>query len=151
MSYRDIWCGLLNMTTLAVFAAGAGAQSIVRVDIRDGGEPPAPLAGGVQERQLTKFFDDVRWPGEVIYDAHWEAPATGLAGPVSVMMAYRLAGSRDVQRLIVRYPDGASGRQIARFRIDEDQIRQSGAVTAWRIELRQGDRVLDERITGRWR
>jgi len=125
----------------------ADAQSIVRVDIRDEGEP-APLARGVQERRLTKFMDD--WPptGDVVYDVHWDASASGLAGPVAVLMAYRQAGSRDVRSLIVRYADGARGPQIARFRIGADQVRRDGAVTAWRIQLRQDDRVLDDRVTG---
>lgn len=127
----------------------AGAQSIQHVEIRDEGEVPALPGRGVQERQLIKFMDDLQRAGEQIYDIHWEAPAAGLPGPVFVFMAYRQADHPEVRRLAVRYPDGARGRQIARFRIGEEQIRRWGPVTNWRVQLRQGDRVLDERAEGR--
>ena len=129
----------------------ANGQSILRVEIRDKGEPPPPMARGVIERHLVKFFDEMEVPGELVYDAHWEAPPGGLDGPVFVIMTYRQVGHREMRRLVVRYPDGARGRQIARFRISEEQVQRWGGVTAWRIELRQGNRLLDDQVSGLWR
>lgn len=144
--------GLLMMLGLAGWAVTAEAQSIVRVAMRqEEGAHADPPGRGIQDRYLPAFIDDLHWPGEVVYDAHWNATEAGLTGPVAVTLAYRQAGRRDVRRLIVRYPEGARGKQIARFRITEDDIRRYGAVTAWRIQLRQHNRVLDESKTGRWR
>lgn len=151
VSYRDKVYSLLMVMSIIVIGLPAHAQSILRIEIRDEGEQPGQLARGVHERQLTKFMDEVSWPGEVVYDAHWEAPAAGMAGPVTMVMAYRQADHAEPRRLVVQYPEGVRGRQIARFRIREEQVRQWGAVTAWHIQLRQGNRVLDERSTGRWR
>jgi len=151
VSWRGIVCVGLTLMGITLYAMPTGAQSIVRVEIRNEGEPPPLPAGGVQERQMPKFLDDWEWPGDIVYDVRWEAPATGVTAPVSVLMVYRVAGSRDERRLIVEYPGGTRGTQIARFRIGADQVQREGAVTAWRIQLRQGARVLDERVTGRWR
>ncbi len=152
MCCRNVAYGLLVVMGMLLCVPIAGAQSIVRVTIREGEGAWAETPGrGIQDRYLPAFIDDLHWPGEVVYDAHWDATQAGLTGPAAVTLAYRQAGSREVRRLIVRYPDGARGLQIARFRIAEEHIRRHGAVTAWRIQLWQHNRVLDERRTGRWR
>ncbi len=137
------------MLAMAAPASVAEAQSIIRVEIREeGGELP-PLARGARERRMVKFMDELERPGEIVYDVHWEPPAGGLREPITAFLAYRQAGSRRPRGLMVSYPAGTSGRQVARFRVSEEQVLRWGEVTSWHIQLRRDDTVFDERRESR--
>ncbi len=89
MCCRNLANGLLVVMGMMLCAPMAGAQSIVRVSVREEESTRAePPGRGIQDRYLPAFIDDLHWPGEVVYDAHWDATPAGVTGPVAITLAY---------------------------------------------------------------
>lgn len=127
------------------------AQKIVRVVTPIGAHAYAAPTRLEQSRRMIKFVDErAVQASPPVYDVVWEAPATPLDEPIAVRMEYKQLAGRKAHVLVADYGPRTRGQHIARFRIPPDELAERGAVIAWRIQIRQGARVLDERVMGRW-
>lgn len=144
MSLR-LLCGL----GAVIWAHEVAAQTIVSV-VSQGDSATRVFAQGIEGRQLTTFSGEAPPADDAVYDVHWDAPQGGLSRALTVnMQVIQVARSKPLT-LQVAYEAGVRGRQVARFRITEAELRDYGDITAWRVKLMVDGRTVDQRVEGTW-
>jgi len=134
-----------------VAARAVSEVRILRVVERLPSASVTSISRGVQERQLTKFAEELDRPEPHQLDVHWMAPSSGLIRPVSVRMLFRQSAIPEMRQMEVNYPAGTRGEHVARFTFTDKMVRDNGPVTAWRVALRVDGRLVEERMSSGWR
>ena len=104
----------------------------------------------LETRRLPKFSPEGRSVKQAVLVVDWQT-ARALPAGSQVRFSYRQAGSDDVvKQLEERHARPVTGRQRARFAVPQLDPA-ADRVTAWRVQIVQGGRVLDERFSAAWR
>jgi hypothetical protein len=96
-------------------------------------------------RQMPKFVDQVDVVREKI-EVAWEAPRGSPAGRTEIRLQYRTPDSAEVLTIQDQQGETRPGRHLTTFALPPG-VR----VSAWRVQLGRGGRVLDEKTSGSWR
>ncbi len=99
--------------------------------------------------RLDKFTSPGRRIGEAVLLVDWQ-PARALPAGATVRFEYLRAGSDQVEKEERVYDQAITGLQQERFGVLIGDARRD-RVSAWRIQLIQGGRILDERKSAAWR
>ncbi len=113
----------------------------------------ARVASGIQRvggLRLTKFLEDgVEVPSAILVVTWSQMPGLAPAG-LELRLDYLMDDRTDIQSLTRALPSGERGPSEARLEIP--LTRETGRrVSAWRLQLRARERVLEEYRSAAWR
>ena len=95
-------------------------------------------------RQMTKFLNQIEKVREKI-QVDWSSPK-GWKGGTEVRLEYRTADSSTAQAVYEHNEHSKPGLHVASFVLPGDS-----PLSAWRVRLIQGNRLLDEKSSGTWK
>jgi len=131
----------------AVPAQSAGGARILGVERRE-----EQLASrNPMYRRMPKFAATSDKPVREIYDVHWAPPPAGIEAGAALVFDYAQERADQVQSLTIQYPFVVQSQRKATFIISERAVLAAGRVTAWRVRLMQGRRIMAETASGAWR
>ncbi|MCZ7592956.1 MAG: hypothetical protein M5U15_12840 [Kiritimatiellae bacterium] len=140
---------LLLAAALPTFAQVPGSARVLEIQTTTGvtrAESGLRTLGGAR---MTKFLEDgVEVPAAVLAVAWSQQP--GLApGNLSLRLDYKMDDRPEIQTLSRTLAPTARGRQVSRFEIPLS-VRSGYRVSAWRLQLRAGERVIEEYKSAAW-
>ena len=138
---------LLTGTSMAGAADMAGRLASITKVISTS-EVATVSAQGVNNlagRQMSKFLDQLVRVQEKLQVA-WTAPEKSWSGLSEVRLDYRAAGSSDTHALVQRYESTRAGRHLSTF-----TIPVGSTLEAWRVSLRQQEKIIDQKSSGNWK
>ncbi|MFH0953414.1 MAG: hypothetical protein V1873_03695 [Verrucomicrobiota bacterium] len=101
--------------------------------------------------RISKFADLNEGVPREVYTVYWLPPSRGTPSGTLVTFEYRQERSPDIKFLYIKYPFLAQGERKATFEIAENARRVGGGVTAWRVRVVHGGRLLAEQTSDTWR
>lgn len=144
------WLSILIFSSCLVGAYGAEQARILRVRQERQEAAPRREAAPVELR-LEKFLIVQPQPasGET-FRVEWQPVGRALETGVVLGFEYRQERVRNIQQLTIRYPFAIGQRRTATFEISPVAVQSGGPVTAWRVRVERGDRVLAEQRSPTW-
>lgn len=141
--------GVLVVNVVA--APREGGARILRVERLE----VAGSAGGAGTSLLTsrlpKFTGRPARPDKEVFHVYWTPSPEGLAAGTLVTFEYRQERDDRVRFLSIKYPFTVEGQRKAVFEIAGAALRVGGRVSAWRVRVVRGGRVLAQRSSGSWK
>lgn len=142
--------GILLAGAQQAAAQGSGEARILRVTATTEvavAEMATDNLGGVR---LTKFVEDSREAPQAVLVVAWRAPRSGLPAGAIVRLDYRRDNAPDLRTKDLRVDEPVTGERVTRFSLPLP-ADGAGRISAWRVQVLHGGRVLDEKTSASWR
>jgi hypothetical protein len=117
---------------------------------------PRTLTAASDARQATrhrlrvaKFVDERAALDGEVFHVYW-SPGEGLPAGAVVRLDYRQQRLKRSRRLELRYPFPVTRVRRAVFAVRDEAYRAGGAVTAWRVQVLSGRRVVGQACSAGW-
>lgn len=143
---------LLAATALAgaVPALAQRGPGILRVEDRRSSVGEAIASPSFNALHIDKFVDERLDVDGHIFLVHWDPAEGGSAPGVKVVFEYRQQDPQVTRSLEVAYPFRVTNRRCATFKITGEAFRKGGLVSAWRVRILDGGKVLAEQQSESW-
>jgi hypothetical protein len=125
---------------------------ITRIEI-DHNRTQEPTASRVsRSRRLPKFVPegDESESGDLALAVYWRPPRQGAGPGVRVRLEYTQEHFGRAQQLEISYPFRVFKERRAEFIVPRKLLNSGGPVTAWRVRVLDGRRLLAERRSQAW-
>lgn len=108
---------------------------------------PMPSLGGTQ---LRKFTPETVPAWMAVVGVTWETIGGGTVPGARLLFQYKINNEPATRSIEARVERAAAGRRSQRFAVPLGMAAEN-RVTAWRLQLVQGGRVIDERRSASWK
>jgi len=149
-SFLAAFCLVFALLSAAHPAAAARpGPAIDRVDRSMLKEEPERYAPEMMAQRHLMFERDDQVAGER-FAVRWVPTPGGSPAGSEIVFTYRQSRDNRPRTLRIRYPFKVTATRTASFKIQGKAYRDRGSVTAWHVQLMQGERILATRSSAHW-